>query len=66
MCKNAPTAYVVPVTINNSWKMTKWGAFPLGVGNKLEFIIHDPISVRDTPFEEVFERTERAVVQSII
>lgn len=66
LCKNAPTAYVVPVTINNSWKMTKWGAFPLGVGNKLEFIIHDPISVRDTPFEEVFERTERAVVQSII
>ena len=46
--------------------MTKWGAFPLGVGNRLEFIIHDPISVGDRSFEEVFERTEQAVVQSIM
>ncbi len=66
LCKNAPSAYILPVTINNSWKMTKWGAFPLGVGNRLEFIIHDPISVGDRSFEEVFERTEQAVVQSII
>ena len=39
LCKNAPSSYVLPVTINNSWKMTKWGSFPLGIGNKIEFII---------------------------
>jgi len=65
LCKYAPSAYVVPVTINNSWKMTKWGAFPMGLGNKLVFTIHDPIPVKDTPFSEVFERTERAVVERI-
>lgn len=65
LCKYAPSAYVVPVTINNSWKMTRWGAFPLGVGNKLEFIIHDPISVKDVPFAELFEKTEQSIVQAI-
>ena len=65
LCKYAPSAYMVPVTINNSWKMTRWGSFPLGIGNKLIFTIHDPIPVKDTSFPEIFERTERAVVQAI-
>ncbi len=66
LCKNAPLAYIIPVTINNSWKMTKWGAFPLGIGTKIEMIIHDPISVADTSFEEAFEQTERTIVDSIV
>lgn len=62
LCKYAPSAYVVPVTINNSWKMTRWGSFPMGLGNKLIFTIHPPIQVKDKPFQDVFEQTERAVV----
>ena len=65
LCKYAPSAYMVPVTINNSWKMTKWGSFPLGLGNKLSFTVHDPIPVKGTPFSVVFERTEQAVVDRI-
>lgn len=66
LCKYAPSAYVIPVTINNSWKMTKWGSFPLGLGNKLIFTIHQPISVKENTFKETFERTEQAVIKSII
>ena len=66
LCKYAPSAYMVPVTINNSWKITKWGYFPLSIGNKVELIIHDPIPVKDMPFSEIFEKTEQAVVQAII
>ena len=65
LCKYAPSAYMVPVTINNSWKMTKWGAFPLGLGNKLVFTIHEPIPVKSMPFSEVFEKTEQTVVEAI-
>ncbi len=65
LCKYAPSAYIVPVTINNSWKMTKWGSFPLGIGNKLEFIIHDPIPVKETPFSELFDKTEQTITQAI-
>jgi len=66
LCKYAPSARLVPVTINNSWKITKWGVFPLSIGNKIELIIHDAISVKDTPFPEIFEKTERAVIQDVI
>lgn len=65
LCKYSPSAYIVPVTVNNSWKMTKWGSFPLGIGNKLELIIHDPMPVKDMPFSELFEKTEKAVTQAI-
>jgi len=66
LCKYAPSACLVPVTINNSWKITKWGSFPLTIGNKVELIIHDPIPVKDMPFSEIFEKTEQAVIQAII
>lgn len=65
LCKYTPSAFVIPVTINNSWKMTRWGSFPLGIGNKLEFIIHDPIPVKDMPFPELFEKTEQVITQAI-
>ncbi len=65
LCKYAPSAYMVPVSINNSWKMTRWGQFPMGLGNKIIFTIHDPIPVKNMPFAEVFEKTEQAVVEGI-
>ncbi len=66
LCKYAPSAYMVPVTINNSWKMTKWGNFPMGLGNKLIFTIHKPFAIKNMPFNEVFERVEREVTESIV
>lgn len=65
LCKFAPSAVVVPITINNSWKMVKFGAFPMGLGTKMEFIIHDAIPVKDYPFEELIQKTESAVVNSL-
>jgi len=65
LCKYAPSACVVPVTINNSWKMTKWGSFPLGLGNKLVFTIHEAIPVKENTFPEIFARTEQAIINSI-
>jgi 1-acyl-sn-glycerol-3-phosphate acyltransferase len=65
LCKYAPSAFVVPITINNSWKMVKFGAFPMGLGNHLQFIIHEPIAVKDFSFEELIQKTESAVVNSI-
>jgi 1-acyl-sn-glycerol-3-phosphate acyltransferase len=66
LCKYTPSAYVVPVTINNSWKMLKWGNFPLGLGNKIIITIHEPMSVKETEFETLFEKTESAVISAIL
>lgn len=45
LLKKAPNALIVPVTINNSWKMLRYGNFPMGVGNHLKFTIHKPIEL---------------------
>lgn len=66
LCKYAPSALMVPLTINNSWKVTKWGSFPLSLGNKIVLTIHDPICIKDHSFSEIFEQTEKAVVDSIV
>jgi 1-acyl-sn-glycerol-3-phosphate acyltransferase len=65
LCKYAPSAYVVPISINNSWKMVKFGVFPMGLGNKLEFIIHEPFAVKDYLFEEIIVKTETVIVNDI-
>ncbi|MDD4515842.1 lysophospholipid acyltransferase family protein [Massilibacteroides sp.] len=65
LCKYAPSAKMIPVTINNSWKMTRWGNFPLGLGNKICLTIHNPISIKDTSFDEIFDKTQKAVIGSI-
>lgn len=42
-----PSALVVPVTINNSWKLFRYGSFPLGLGNKVSFQVHEPILLEE-------------------
>ena len=65
LCKYAPSAYVVPVTINNSWKLFRYGGFPFGLGCQLKFIVHPPMKVSEWDFNEMFEKTEQAVVSKI-
>jgi 1-acyl-sn-glycerol-3-phosphate acyltransferase len=65
LCKYAPSAFVVPITINNSWKMVKFGFFPLGLGNHLTFTVHQPLSVKDVALEDIMKITENEIVQAI-
>lgn len=65
LCKHAPSAYVVPITINNSWKMVKFGSFPMGLGTKMEFIVHNPIAVKDFAIEEIIFQTEKVITENI-
>ena len=66
LCKYAPSAFVVPLSINNSWKIFKYGFFPLGLGNHLTFVVHKPLSVKDLSFDELMKQTEQSIVQGII
>jgi 1-acyl-sn-glycerol-3-phosphate acyltransferase len=65
LCKYAPTAHVVPISINNSWKIFRYGFFPLGLGNRLIFTAHKSIPVSDFTFEEIIEKTKTAIKQGI-
>lgn len=65
LCKYAPSAYIVPISINNSWKMERFGKYPLGLGNRLIITVQEPFAIKDIPFAEVMERTEKAIIQGI-
>ena len=65
LCENAPSAYILPITINNSWKMVKFGSFPMGLGNRLIFTIHKPFKINDFSFEELMQKTESTIVSDI-
>ena len=65
LCKFAPNALVVPITINNSWKMTQFGMLPMGLGNHIKYTIHEPLAVKDYDFATLFEKTEQAVNSAI-
>ncbi|WP_312923904.1 lysophospholipid acyltransferase family protein [Empedobacter brevis] len=65
LTKYAKDAYIVPVTLNNTWELTKYGKFPLNVGTKVTIQYHQPIKVSEYKFEELFELTEKTVKSSI-
>lgn len=65
LCKHAPSAYILPISINNSWKMVRYGSFPMGLGSRLTFTIHQPLKVSDYSFEDLLEKTESTVVSGI-
>lgn len=43
--KKIPSALVVPITINNSWKTVRYGKFPMGIGTHITFTVHKPLKV---------------------
>lgn len=47
LIKYIPSAVIIPVTINNSWKNLRYGKFPLGIGNNITFTAHKPIKASD-------------------
>ena len=66
LCKYAPSAFVVPITINNSWKFFKFGFLPFGLGIRIKFTIHEAISVKNSNSDELTNITEDLITKSII
>ncbi len=63
--KYNPESYVVPLTINNSWKVFKYGKFPLGLGSPIKIITHEPIKVSELPFNELLNKVETTIKNAI-
>jgi len=65
LIKYNPDALIVPLTINNSWKIFKSGKFPLGIGSPLTIKTHEPIKADSLPFEELIEKIETTVKSAV-
>ena len=66
LMKKVPSALIVPITVNNSWKMLRYGKFPMGIGNHITFTVHKPIEIANfTDKNELILQVEKTIVESI-
>lgn len=66
LVKYIPSAYIVPVTIHNSWKISNMAQIFKPLGVKITLDVHEPIAVKSMPFDELFEKVESEVKKSVI
>ena len=64
LMRHAPSALIVPVSINNSWKLLRYGKFPMGLGCHLKFQVHAPIPISGDP-DAVISRAEEVIKKGI-
>ena len=63
--ENMPESVVLPVSISHSWKLIKWGNFPLMPGVTMQFTVHEPIPVKGQKANELAARVEQIIVGGI-
>lgn len=61
-----PNGYVLPITINNSWKVLKYGTFPIGLGNIVTFYTHSPIKIDIERIESQISEIEKIIAEKVI
>lgn len=61
LIKNAPSAMILPVSIQNSWKMLRFGKFPFGLGNHIRFTVHPPLPAANCTPETLAEVEKRII-----
>lgn len=66
LVQNAPSAYVVPITINNSWKLLQYGGFPMALGVKITIDLHQPIQANSMSFTDLFNTVEQQIKSTIV
>ena len=64
LLKHAPDAWILPITINNSWKMFRYGKFPNGIGSHIQFTVHPPLKL-DPKNKEQLAHLEQQIISHL-
>lgn len=64
LMQQAPSARIVPLTINNSWKLLRFGKFPMGLGAYLELKVHPPVENTGNP-DVLIAEIEKQITDSV-
>ncbi|WP_054558766.1 lysophospholipid acyltransferase family protein [Croceitalea dokdonensis] len=65
LMRKAPSALIVPITINNSWKLLRYGQFPMGLGAYVKFKVHQPLEI--TPdVDGLITQIEQIIIKDIV
>nr|WP_121269681.1 lysophospholipid acyltransferase family protein [Pedobacter schmidteae] len=61
LLKVVPDALIVPIAIENSWKLVQYGSYPLSFGEKLKWTVLPPLSTADKNPEQIVLEAENAI-----
>lgn len=59
--KKCPNALIVPIAVQNSWKMVQYGKFPLSTFEHLKFTVLPAINPTGRPVDEVVSEAENSI-----
>jgi 1-acyl-sn-glycerol-3-phosphate acyltransferase len=61
LMKTAPDALIIPVAVQNSWKVVQYGTYPLSVGERLKWTVLPPIDRTGKDAEQISREVEQAI-----
>ena len=61
MLKKAPSALVVPIYIHDSWKMNRFGKYPMSVGERLCWTVLPAVDPEGKTPEEIAATAEQRI-----
>src|SRR5690554_734735 len=59
--KKVPNVLIVPIAINNSWKMVRYGTYPLNTFINMSWTVLKPIEPQGLAIDELIKETEKAI-----
>ncbi len=66
LLEHMPRALIVPISVNNSWKLGKDNYFPMPLGIRLTFKIHDPIEPSHFSEDDLLDQLEATIKSGIL
>ena len=61
-----PDAKLVGITINNSWKLSRYGYFPMGAGAKIKLKVHMPLDCPSDNAMATLKLLEKTITDDVI
>lgn len=65
LLKKCPDALIVPIAINNAWKMVRYGAYPLNTFTRMSWEVLPLIEPEKRPVDEVVAEAESAIRKAL-
>lgn len=63
--KKCPDALLVPIAIDNAWKMVQYGYFPLSTFERMTWTVLEPIEPNGQPMEELVLEAENRIKKAL-
>ncbi len=65
LLKKCPQALIVPIAINNAWRMVRYGSYPLSAFEQMSWEVLTPIEVDNKSAEEVVAQAEQEIRKAL-